>query len=399
MQNTAIIRLLDGELAWYPPGASDGPHWLRQESEQDALRAMLGERRMAPVFAVPGEQARLLRLSIAPEERRHFARSLPFMIEEELAQDVAELHFAHCALDKQEFAVAVCAREAMEEYASLLAPYHGISRWVPEPLLLPWRPGEWCLVLEGEGAIVRTGQCEGFSVERAMLPTFLLSVLAEGEPDTVVVYGESQSQDCELLPQALRERVQWRRGDLYAATLIAENPDPALNLRQGEFAQRLPLRRWWGQWRVAAVLFGAALCLHLLATWMDYRQLQAQNIALRTAVQDTYRQANPRGAIADPEKQLRRQLDALSGGGEGSGFVALLERVGGVIAGSEGTSIVSINYNDKAAEMRLNIVARDYGAVEKVRAGINSTGLEAVMENSNAQGDQVRARLRVGERS
>ena len=76
-----------------------------------------------------------------------------------------------------------------------------------------------------------------------------------------------------------------------------------------------------------------------------------------------------------------------------------MERVGGVIADSEGTSIVSINYNDKAAEMRLNIVAQDYGAVEQVRAGINKAGLEASMENSSAQGEQVRARLRVGERS
>lgn len=399
MHNTAIVRLIDGELAWYPPGASDGPRWLRQESEQESLKAALAERRLVPVFAVPGQEARLLRLEVAPEEKRHLARSLPFMLEEELAVDVSELHFAHCALDKQAYAVAVCSREAMDGFAAQLGAFPGIDQWIPEPLLLPWQPGEWCLVLEGESAIVRTGRSEGFSVERDMLPTLLEAALAEGAPQTAVIYGQSQDEDCALLPEPLRDSVQWRRGDLYAATLIAEGPDPALNLRQGEYARRLPLKRWWAQWRVAAVLFGAALCLHLLATWADYRQLRAQNLALRTAVQDIYRTANPRGAIADPEKQLRRQLDALSGGSEGSGFVALLERVGGVVAGSEGTSIVSINYNDKAGEMRLNIVARDYGAVEQVRSGINNTGLEAIMENSNAQGDKVRARLRVGERS
>ena len=49
--------------------------------------------------------------------------------------------------------------------------------------------------------------------------------------------------------------------------------------------------------------------------------------------------------------------------------------------------------------MRMNILAVDFEAVERVRADINETGLEAVMESSSAQGDKVRARLRVGDKS
>lgn len=47
----------------------------------------------------------------------------------------------------------------------------------------------------------------------------------------------------------------------------------------------------------------------------------------------------------------------------------------------------------------MNILAANFEAVEQVRAGINEAGLQAVMESSSAQGDKVRARLRVGERS
>jgi type II secretion system protein L len=150
---------------------------------------------------------------------------------------------------------------------------------------------------------------------------------------------------------------------------------------------------------MVAAVFVTAVLLQLLATGADYWLLQRENVALRTAVQDSYRQAYPRGAVVDAEKQLRRQLDALRGAGHSGGFVSLLERVGGVIAARPGTAIASINYSDKSGEMRLNILASDYEAVEQVRAGINKAGLEAVMENSSAQGDQVRARLRVGERS
>ena len=190
--------------------------------------------------------------------------------------------------------------------------------------------------------------------------------------------------------------MQWRQGNLYSALLLSDSAHPQCNLLQGDYAPRLPLARWWRQWRTVAALFAAAFCLQVLANYADYRNLKNENLALRGAVQDSYRKAFPRGAVVDAEKQLRRQLDALRGSGQTSGFVSLMDRVGVVIAGSPGTTIASINYNDKGDEMRMNIVAADFEAVEQVRAQINQAGLQAVMESSSAQGDRVRARLRVG---
>ena len=143
----------------------------------------------------------------------------------------------------------------------------------------------------------------------------------------------------------------------------------------------------------------AAFVLQLGAAYAEYRSLSAQNIALRSAVQDSYRSVFPTGVVVDAEKQLRRQLDALGGTGEGAGFVSLMERVGDAIAGMPGTTIASINYNDKGGEMRLNIVAADFEGVEKLRSRMNEAGLEAVTESSNTKGDRVSARLRVKERS
>jgi type II secretion system protein L len=400
LQNIAVIRLVQGGLAWYPPGASEEPQWLDNDIAREKLRAVLAQRKVLPVFGAPGGDVRLQRLQITAQEKKHLARSLPFMLEEQVAADIDDLHFACQPLDNLELATAVCSLEKMREWQTRLADYAGINQWVPEPLLLPWQAGEWCLVLEGEGAIVRTGSCEGFSIEREMVPALLCAVLEDaGEPQAVILYGQDQALDSALVPDSLAGRVQWRQGNLYTALMLGEQPQPPLNLLQRDFAPRLPLQRWWHQWRAAAMLFGAAFVLQLVATYADYRNLQAQNLALRSAVQDSYRQAYPRGAVVDAEKQLRRQLDALRGSAQSSGFVSLLARVGEVIAGSGGTSIASINYNDKAGEMRMNIVAADYEAVEQVREAINKAGLQAVMESSSAQGDKVRARLRVGQRS
>jgi type II secretion system protein L len=227
----------------------------------------------------------------------------------------------------------------------------------------------------------------------------LQGVLREsGAPQAVIVYGSDQIADTQLLPEELRDRVQWRRGNLCAALLLSDTGELNLNLLQGDFAPRLPLVLWWRQWRAVAAVLAAAFLLQLAAAYAEYRSLSTQNLALRGAVEESYRKAFPQGAVVDAEKQLRRQLDALGGTGLGSGFVALMDRVGGAIAGMPGTTIASINYNDKGDEMRLNITAADFEGVEMLRSRINEAGLEAIMESSSTQGARVSARLRVTER-
>jgi type II secretion system protein L len=391
LHTRVVIRELQGRLAWYPPGSSDEPRWLDNDLEREKLHASMAQRNLAVCFAVPGAELRLLALPVAAQEKKHIGKSLPFMLEEQVAEDIDELHFAASPLDSASMAVGICTREKMQQWQQLLADFSGIRQWVPEPLLLPWQPGEWCLVVEDASAIVRTGACAGFSVE--------LTLAESGKPSAVVVYGGDQQADSQLLPEELQDVLQWRQGNFYSALLLGDVALPPLNLLQGEYALRLPLRRWWLQWRAVAALFALAFVLQLLATYTDYRNLKSENLALRGALEQSYRQAYPKGAIVDAEKQLKRQLDALRGSSQSSGFISLVNKVGAVVAARPGTTIASINYNDKSDEMRMNIVAADFEAVEQVRAEINKSGLQAVMESSSAQGDRVRARLRVGERS
>jgi type II secretion system protein L len=400
LQDLTTIRLVNNRLAWYPPGASDEPQWLDDDVSRERLKSALSEHRGGICFAVPGAQARLLTREISPEEKKHIGKSLPFMLEEDVAADIDDLHFAHCNLDKKRLGVAVCSSEDMEAWAELLADFPSVIRWIPEPLLLPWREGEWCMVLEGDTAVIRLARCEGFTVERDMAGIFLQQAMQEFEvPDAIIVYGEQQQPDLELLPSELKNVAQWRRGNLYTAMLLREASDISLNLLQGVHAPKLPLERWWRQWRAVAVLGAVAFSLHLVSGYMDYKTLQKENLALRGAVEQSYRNAFPKGQYVDAESQLRKQLEAMRGTGRSSGFVSLVEQVGQAISSMPSTSISTVNYSDKADEMRMNIVAKDFSAVEQLRSRINESGLDAVMESSNAQGDEVRARLRVGKRS
>lgn len=399
MQDTAVIRLTNDGLAWYPPGASDEPRPLKEDADFEGLRALLDSSRSPVVFAAPGTAVRLDTLPYQTSEKRHVMGSLPFLFEEQLAEDIDGLHFAAVPQSDEQLAVAIVRDEDMEDWQALLAPCGNVPAWLPEPLLLPWQSGEWCVLIEGDSALVRTGAYAGFVIETDLLSALLAAQLAQDDtapaPAQVVVYGADQAADLEHLPEALRESAQWRRGDFAAALMLRAEESEPLNLLQAAYAPRLPLRRWWQHWRIAAgVLLGAVL-LQLVATWSELSQLESQNLALRQQVEASYRRAVPRGNAPDPERQISRKLAELRGTDSSTGFVSLIGTVGGAVNGVKSGRIASINYNARSGDLRMNIEAADYEAVEAIRLAIANQGLEATMESSNAQDGKVRARMRV----
>ncbi|MEH6593214.1 MAG: type II secretion system protein GspL [Halioglobus sp.] len=398
MLDSTIIRMIDGRLVWYPVGADQGPQALDSPEAQLRIQQLAGSQRNKLCFAVPGTDVSIFKVDFDAAEKKHIAKALPFALEEQLISDIDELHFSIGLETKTRLCAAVCSQRAMEFWQNKLQEFPTATQWIPEPLMLPWQSGEWTLVLEHNYAIVRTGNCEGFSIERSLLSGMLLSALQEREEPltAVVVYGQDQAEDEDLLPESVRDISQWRRGDFGAAQMLHQDENVMVNLLQGAYGQSLPLRHWWQQWRTVAALLLGAFCLQLIASYASYQSLARENVELRTDIQKSYRRAFPEGALVDPEKQVRRKLESLQGSSQSSGFSRLMNDVGEIVASKPGTQIASLNYNEKGGEMRMNIVASDFETVEAIRIAMMDRGLDAVMENSNAQGDKVRARLRVG---
>jgi len=394
MREAAVIRLLGGEPVCYPPGAADSPVSLAEGEQREQLAAQLQARRAPLLFAAPGGDVTLRELTVTPAERRHIGRSLPFLLEDDFAGDVDDLHFASRPLGKLTFGVAACRHEAMRHWQDVLAELPPASQWVPEPLLLPWQPGELCLVIEPDRIVVRSGENEGFTAERDLAAAMLAALSADDEV-TVVAYGLDQQADTALLPEWMQAKLQWRTGSFAQALMLSDEDRQPLNLCQGDYGANLPLGQWWAQWRRVAAVFGIAFLLQMVGSYASYAGLAAQNLELRRQIQDTYRSVAPRGAVVDAEKQLKRQLEELRGGSDSVSFVSMMDQIGRVIAAQPGARLDSVNFNDKLGDVRLNIIAPDFRAVESVRSGFVKAGLKAVTENSNASGSAVRARLKV----
>ena len=343
-------------------------------------------------LALPSDRVRNLTVPVAPEEVKHLRRALPFMLEESLLEDVSELHFAHAPLCDGLQAVGVVKRATINEWMEEMPEPLRDLPWVTEALCLPWSAGQWTLLFESGSVLVRWGEAEGARVEVALLPA-LLESLDSGQ-GVVVAYGQDEAAARASIPTQFHDQMQWRQGGLSEALLLAEPAPAGPDLRQGEFAPQLPLKRWWGVWQQVAVALGVALILKTGLSVADYQTLKAEDLQLRQAIQDSYRRINPRGAVVDAEKQLNRQLAELGAGAQHRAFTPVLVTLLGAAGAVPDITLTSVNFSG-GREIRVNLSAPNFQSVELVREQLGQRSLQASLESSNARGDGVVARLRV----
>lgn len=380
-ENSGILRL-----------ETQGLRLWRAGQEAVSLSDVTGDLGKNCAFAVPADRARLTHITVRSDEHRHLKQSLPFMLEDAVIDPIESMHFVCTPINDERYVVALASQADMSAWLQQLGDgFEG--PFFHEALLLPLQPGEVCVLVEDDSVLVRWDQHQGARVERDLLTALLdtLSLL----PDTVVVYGRNQASDCALLPDTWRDRVQWRQGDFGTALMLIQGAKASIDMRQGDFAPSLPFGRWWQRWKLLVVALLVAVTLQVFSDWAQYWRLKESNTALRGAIAESYRQANPKGALVDAEKQLDRQIAEYAVGARGLMFTHVLDRVGRTIAADNALMLSSINYSDSAGELRLDLLAPSYDDIEALRERFNRAGLEATLETSSQRNAQVRARLRV----
>lgn len=378
--NASVLRLEQGTLRWWQAG--------------DAVPRDVpstGELPDNTVFALPSDAVRLGGLQVSRAEIKHLRKSLPFLLEEDVIEELHTLHCVHCEGAEGSVTYGVTTRQSMDTWTSLL-PEGWEGPWIPEALLLPAADGELCLIVETDAVIMRSGATLGARVPRVLLAPLLNSLVTP--PKTVSLYGQDQAADLALLPDGWAPKAQWRRGG-FGQALLLNTGETSLDMRAGDYAPRLPFARWWGHWRQVAAVAAAALVLQLGADAFALHRLESENLSLRTAIQESYRQANPKGAVVDAEKQLDRQLAEYRTSASGTALMPLLSVITQSVASEQGLGISSLNFNASSSEVRLDLSADNYALVERLRQRLEGMGLSATLETSSSRNDEVRARLRV----
>jgi general secretion pathway protein L len=130
-------------------------------------------------------------------------------------------------------------------------------------------------------------------------------------------------------------------------------------------------------------------------SWLEYSSLKSDNLAMRQAMEKTYREVFPRGVVVNPEHQMRTALQTLRRDGGSANFIKQYALIGNTLSQFKGAVLTSLNYEEKRGEFRLNLSLADYQAVDSLRSRLASAGLTEELLSSSADNERVQARLRV----
>jgi type II secretion system protein L len=364
----------------------------------------------------PAESCTLKHYPFEASEAKVLRQTLPYSLEDELLTDVDELHFALGEPKQNNVAVAIVetaliqsclnditeAKRQSDEHKNCV-----VKKIIPELMLLPWLDGQWTLCVDDSDNVdssdnnlrylLRSSVSQGFSVKQNLLDKALTLLMAEqGLPTNVVLYCPEHLKDPvkALLPDELSALVLWQRREYWSLLADENTSGERVNLLQAGFIIHLQWRKWWQQWQGAAAILAVLAVAQVTYAYTHNYQLEAKNLELRTAIEQAYRSAIPKGAVVDAERQLRRKVSALQGG-SGEGFVSLLAKIATVTAKVEGFEVQSLNYNEKQNEVRLTVLANSFNEVETVRSRLQKQGVQAELSGSSNDAGKTRARLRI----
>ncbi len=389
-----------GQAQWldYTPGEEPGT--VSRGELGEALRQCAGK---PAVLLVPGEQVLITQVELPIRQMAKLRKAVPFALEEQLASDVDELHFALGPAQGDVRGVVVVDNSLMNEWTVELAELGVMPRViVPDVLTLPWHEDEWSILIDGNRALVRTGPVRGFVCERDNLPLMIEGWLEHEPPPTIVRYW-----NCSDGPD-----FQWPEKDQQAAPPIKAyscgggalrvlalgwEPRGGLNLLQDRYNQQADVLKLLKPWRWAAALAAIWLVLSLGQTWLHRQQLEKQANALQKRAEQIYRRTFP-GArrIVNPRVQMEQKLRALKGGGqsEQGGLLELLARSSQVLNQQRGIKLEKIGF--KNGELSLDVTAPTLSQLDGLKQKLASIdGLAAELKSADSAGNQASAQIRV----
>jgi general secretion pathway protein L len=375
---------------WVVADASGSPRDRVQRGALETASALALARRV--IVLVPGTDALLAEPVLPLKSGAKLAQVVPFALEEQLASDVEDLHFAVGRREAAGTPVAVVAHSRMQAWQSVLASA-GIQADLiyAETAALPITPNGVTLLVDQSRVYVRRESFPGAVLEVEPLIEALQLALASGdearEHVTIYVSENDYERERDLL-EGLREftaSLQLKLMPEGALPILAANivKTSAVNLLQGPYAVKKRVNISFAPWRFAAALAGVFFAAHLgLKSWQwyHYKQLEAR---LDSQITEVFQQAMPGAPVPEPlqaRKQVELRLNALRGTAPVSGMMTTLALLTEALAQAPGTNLEALSFRNNITDLRL--LAPSVDALDRIRQVALEKGVSAEIQSA-----------------
>lgn len=343
--------------------------------------------------------------------------ALPFALEESLAEDVENLHFASgVRRDDGQLPVAVVSREKMDEWMDVLATA-GIEpdQVVPDTYGLARIPGTLSLLVDQDCIYFNDGSKTEFAMQGvrpsdALVAAGVLSdrnledddtpdadghLVAYCEPadeeryghDWIALRHELHSVDINLLADGVLPKL--------AVTVAAGN---GVNLLQGSYGAKTDYRTQFRPWRTAAILLLGLMVVGMAGKGVDYYRLAEEEASLQARFTEEYRKLRPGDTreVLDPINAVRSIKQGLGAATGPQVFLPSMRQLSEAMAQNSSARIETISY--RAGVIDVRITSPDVATLDNIQKLVSASGrFRASIQSTDQVADEISSRLQIRE--
>jgi general secretion pathway protein L len=421
-----LPRTPEGPATWLAASAGGAPLAAAQSGPLAAAVPAAAGRRVCAL--VPGSDVLLADPELPTRSGVKLQQLVPYALEEQLADNIDELHFAigKRTADSARTPVAVVARALLDEWLAALRGAGLEPDCVyADSELLPANPGQAVALLEEDTVFVRAPGAPPVSLPIDALSEALS--IAESPPRTPAALavaplptGAEPTEESGtggaarglILYSGTAEwqqhspQVEEARGRFVSlkVQLLSDGPlalfaqqlpaMAAINLLQGPYAPRSSRAAGLSAWRVAALLLLALVALHVVGKAAELRVLKSKEHEVDTSIRDTFHRAMPtEPGTGDARRRMELRLAALRNGGGANGLLGVLQAVAQARGVSSSSGVQSLSFHDGLLELTLN--APDAASLDHLSQQLRNGGWQAELVGGNTVGAAYQGRVQI----
>ncbi|WP_157964605.1 type II secretion system protein GspL [Algibacillus agarilyticus] len=370
---------------------------LPDAGELSSLQSRAG--RQAITVFVSGHDVLTKQVEMPAKSGRQFIQALPYMLEDELAQDVDTLFFAPGDKiqkgDATYLNVAICSKAQMDLWLSWLNDAELVSqRIVPDYLALPKDEGLSAIQIDNDW-LIKSDTFSGFIVNDATLTTYL-NMLPKSEEEAIKLEHYSPIPESAALPAHFSPEA--KTYDLPLQVLAAGLGQTKFNLRQGVYQLKKNTWKFVSAWRNVAILTGVLFSIHLVGQGIKIVKLEAQSAVIDKQIRQTFLTAFPTGGKIKSngmKKYIKSKMKDVAVSGEGDQFFPMLADTMAVFSQVPALSPLTLRFDAGRAEIRIQAQGNNFANFESFKVKAGEQGLKVEQGSLNNTDGKVSGSLSI----
>ncbi|MDW6002641.1 type II secretion system protein GspL [Vibrio mangrovi] len=299
---------------------------------------------------------------------RQYEKMLPYLVEDELAQDVETLHFSVLAKQDDRVYTAAVDRDWL---SCILEQFEAsglqVENVLPDVLALPAEENATAVQLGNEW-LIRQGQFSGVCIEQSWMPIFTqVDEQDEESPELAVTSYSRVPELGESTTQVWTEKLV----DSIEVLLYRGALSSPMTLLTGAFKKSSSWMKYWQIWRGCLIALAALITLLFIDHTVDIRRMSQEATALRSESEHIFRTLFPDRhripTVSYLKGQITDEINKLSGGEGKDAALSLFTSLAETIGSIQGIQLQRIHYDGMREDIRIDVQGADFQAFEATR--------------------------------